>query len=106
MMDTVDNLGFIQNRYVAYDDETLTIDASVKTLTAGKFLTECIAVSIEFMEGPTMLTYSGSTPSASHGREYGHGGLVLLNRELAETVKMTRLGGVNARAHATYLKNK
>lgn len=104
MSDFVDSLE--HNRYLAYDDETITVDGTVKTLTPGKFVTECVAVSIEFMDGPTMVTFSGSTPTSSHGREYGHGGLMLVNRQVAESLKMTRLGGVNAKAHATYLKNK
>lgn len=103
-MDFVES--FDHNRYVAYDDEMITVDGTVKTLTPAKFSQACVAVSIEFMDGPTMLTFSGSTPSASNGREYGHGGLLLMNRLVAETVKMIRLGGVNARAHATYLRHQ
>lgn len=104
MSDFVDSLE--HNRYLAYDDETIIVDGTVKTLTPGKFTVDCVAVSIEFMDGPTMVTFSGSTPTASYGREYGHGGLLLVNRQVAESLKMTRLGGVNARAHATYLKNR
>ena len=106
MLTTTDNLGRAQNKYVAYDDETITVDGTVKTLTLAKITADCVAVHLGFMEGPSVVTmFSAPVVSPLNGREYGHGGEIWVNEQLARLIRMTRLGSINGIVHVTYYKN-
>ena len=106
MLLTHDNIGHAQNKYIAYDDETITVDGTVKTLTMLKITPDCVAVHLGFMEGPSIVTmFSAPVVTPLNGREYSHGGEIWVNDRLARTIQMTRMGSVNGLVHVTYYKN-
>ena len=83
-------------------DERLAVSTTAVSLTAGWTSSKTKYVLIDVQTADVMVTFDGSTPTASNGHLFKAGVQPFLwNKETARVAKFIRAGATDAAVHAT-----